>query len=103
VVALFCAAKLDGRVATMFGDGQQTRDYVFVGDVMAAVTAAAGSSATGAFNIGTGVETSVLGLAEALELGVAREPERLGEVKRSCLDGRASRCHGHPPPTWPTG
>jgi UDP-glucose 4-epimerase len=91
VVAMFCAAKLDGRTATVFGDGLQTRDYVFVGDVVAAFTAAGRSSAAGAFNIGTGAETSVLDLAAALELGVAHEPERLGEVKRSCLDPSAAR------------
>ena len=90
VVALFCAAKLARRTATVFGDGLQTRDYVFVGDVVAAFVAAAGSSAAGAFNVGTGIETSVLDLAEALELGVAHEPERLGEVRRSCLDAGAA-------------
>jgi UDP-glucose 4-epimerase len=90
VVALFCAAKLARRTATVFGDGLQTRDYVFVGDVVAAFIAAAGSSAAGAFNVGTGIETSVLDLAEALELGVTHEPERLGEVRRSCLDAGAA-------------
>jgi UDP-glucose 4-epimerase len=91
VVALFCAARLDGRDATVFGDGSQTRDYVFVGDVVAAFIAAALSSATGEFNIGTGVETSVLELAAALELAVVHAPERLGEVRRSCLDASAAR------------
>ena len=91
VVALFCAAKLDGRAATAFGDGLQTRDYVFVGDVVDAFTAAARSAASGAFNVGAGVETSVLDLADALELAVVHEPERLGEVKRSCLDATAAR------------
>ena len=76
-------AQLDGRTATVFGDGTQTRDYVYVGDVVAAFLAAARSSATGAFNIGTGVETSVLDLAAALGLGVGHAPERLGEVRRS--------------------
>jgi UDP-glucose 4-epimerase len=90
VVALFCAAKLEGRTAAVFGDGLQTRDYVFVGDVVAAFMAAVRSSATGAFNVGTGVETSVLDLAAALELNAAHEPERLGEVKRSCLDPSAA-------------
>jgi UDP-glucose 4-epimerase len=91
VVALFCAARRDGRPATVFGDGLQTRDYVFVGDVVAAFTAAARSSATGAFNIGTGAQTSVLDLAAALQLAIVHEPERLGEVKRSCLDPTAAR------------
>lgn len=91
VVALFCAARLDGRSATVFGDGSQTRDYVFVSDVVAAFVAAARSSATGAFNIGTGVETSVLELASVLDLAVVHAPERLGEVRRSCLDAAAAR------------
>ena len=90
VVARFCAARLDRREATVFGDGLQTRDYVFVDDVVAAFAAAAGATATGAFNIGTGVETSVLELAAALGLGVVHAPERLGEVKRSCLDASAA-------------
>ena len=50
----------------MFGDGLQTRDYVYVGDVVEANLLAADANATGAFNIGTGVETSVLDLVEAL-------------------------------------
>jgi UDP-glucose 4-epimerase len=91
VVALFCAAKLDGRRATVYGDGAQTRDYVFVSDVVTAFEAADRSSATGAFNIGIGVETSVLELASALDLEVIHAPERLGEVKRSCLDATAAR------------
>jgi UDP-glucose 4-epimerase len=90
VVALFCAAKLADRTGTVFGDGRQTRDYVFVGDVVAAFMAAARSPADGAFNVGTGIETSVLDLAAALELQVAHEPERLGEVNRSCLDPSAA-------------
>jgi UDP-glucose 4-epimerase len=91
VVALFCAARIDGCRATVFGDGRQTRDYVFVSDVAAAFTATASSSAVGAFNVGTGVETSVLDLAAALELDVVHMPERPGEVKRSCLDATAAR------------
>lgn len=91
VVAIFCAARLDGRRATVYGDGLQTRDYVFVGDAVGAFMAAGRSSVPGAFNIGTGVETSVLGLAAALELDVEHEPERPGEVKRSCLDASAAR------------
>jgi UDP-glucose 4-epimerase len=91
VVARFCAARLDGRRAAVYGDGRQTRDYVYVGDVVDAFAAAARSPEMGALNIGTGVETSVLDLAAALKLGVAHEPERLGEVKRSCLDPSAAR------------
>ena len=91
VVARFCAARREGRPATIFGDGLQTRDYVFVRDVVDAFTAAGRSSQAGAFNVGTGVETSVLDLARALGLGVVHEPARLGEVRRSCLDPTTAR------------
>ena len=86
VIAIFCGAKLAGRPGTIFGDGTQTRDYVYVGDVVGAFLAAADSDERGSFNIGTGVETSVLELAEAIELETEFKPARTGEVARSCLD-----------------
>ena len=70
----------------MFGDGTQTRDYVYVGDVVAGFLAAASSDATGAVNIGTGVETSVSELVAALGVRAEHAPARTGEVARSCLD-----------------
>jgi UDP-glucose 4-epimerase len=98
VVAIFCNRILDGRPMTTFGDGSQTRDYVFVGDVARAVFRAATSElpAVGpidarGFNIGTGIETSVNALAEALrtaagtETPIERAPARLGELQRSAL------------------
>ena len=63
VVAIFCGALLDGRRPRVFGDGHQTRDYVYVGDVAAAFVAAAGAPDAGPYNIGTGSETSVLSSA----------------------------------------
>jgi UDP-glucose 4-epimerase len=83
----------------VFGDGTQTRDYIYVGDVVAAALAAAGSEATGPINVGTGIETDVLELTRLLgELGEADgfEPElapaRAGEVQRIAIDpGRAER------------
>src|SRR5207344_65501 len=84
VIALFCAAATEGRRVTVFGDGRQTRDFVYVGDVAAAFAAALGSRAGGALNVGTGVETSVLALAARLELEHDLAPERPGEVRRSC-------------------
>jgi UDP-glucose 4-epimerase len=88
VVAIFCTALLgDGR-PRVFGDGLQTRDYVYVGDVVKAFLAAAGSDAAGAYNIGTGVETSVIDLGERLGRICGREfdpetaPARTGEVQR---------------------
>lgn len=98
VVAIFCGRLLEGERPTVFGDGLQTRDYVYVEDVVAANLLAAESSATGSFNIGTGVETSVLDIVSALAPH-AREsfepemvPERPGEVRHIALD--ASRAKG---------
>src|SRR5215210_763675 len=73
VVAIFCGKLLEGGKATVFGDGLQTRDYLYVGDVVAANLAAAGSHADGAFNIGTGVESTVLDVVEALNAAAGRE------------------------------
>ena len=98
VIAIFCGKLLEGGQPTVFGDGLQTRDYVYVGDVVASNLAAADSDLSGPFNIGTGQETTVLDLVEALN-GLAgergfepqHEPERPGEVRRIALD--ASRAH----------
>jgi UDP-glucose 4-epimerase len=93
VIAIFCG-KLDTQERpTIYGDGLQTRDYVYVGDVVAANLAAVEAPARGPINIGTGVETSVLELVAILrELSGAEHfepqfaPARLGELPRSCLD-----------------
>jgi UDP-glucose 4-epimerase len=75
---------------TRFGDGSQTRDFVFVADVVEAFAAAGFSDAGGAFNVSTGRETSLLDLEEALGLHADEKPGRLGEVQRSCLDPGAA-------------
>lgn len=91
VVAIFMNALRDGRTPRIYGDGTQTRDYVFVADVIAA-TLAASEHDGGVFNVGTGVETSVLDLYERIRraAGSDREPEfaepRPGELQRSVLD-----------------
>jgi UDP-glucose 4-epimerase len=100
VIAIFCGAALNGTRPKIFGDGRQTRDYVYVDDIVAAnLAAAAHPEAHGAYNIGTGVEASVLEVVAALRAaaGLAEgefEPEfapaRAGELQRSWLDvGRA--------------
>jgi UDP-glucose 4-epimerase len=92
VIAIFCGKALDGEPATIFGDGRQTRDYVFVGDVVEANLRAAEADATGAINIGRGVETSVLDLVDALRahtgdgFDAEHAPPRPGEVQRIALD-----------------
>jgi UDP-glucose 4-epimerase len=99
VIAIFCGLLKDGGRPTVFGDGTQTRDYIYVGDVVSAALAAGESDATGAVNIGTGVETNVLELIEALKQLSGKEdfepefaPERTGEVQRITIDaGRAQR------------
>src|SRR3954452_20949478 len=95
VVAIFMGLLQEGGTPKIYGDGRQTRDYVFVHDVVAAVLAAAGHQG-GVFNIGTGTETSVLDLYRAIvaATGIEREPEhadgRLGELQRSVLDASAA-------------
>jgi UDP-glucose 4-epimerase len=86
VVSIFCGIAAEGGRATVFGDGRQTRDYVYVEDVVAAWLAAAESDVTGAVNVSTGVETTLLDVAEALDLPFDFAPGRPGEIARSCLD-----------------
>jgi len=96
VVAIFLGRLAREEPLRVFGDGRQTRDYVYVGDVVTATLAAQGHA--GVFNVGTGTETSVLDLAKACQsaAGVSAEAEhaaaRPGELQRSVLDpGRAER------------
>jgi UDP-glucose 4-epimerase len=91
VVAIFMGLLRGDGTPRIYGDGAQTRDYVYVGDVVRAVVAALGADG-GVYNVGTGVETSVLELYAAVEraAGVERapvhEPARAGELQRSVLD-----------------
>jgi UDP-glucose 4-epimerase len=91
VVAIFMGLLRDGGTPLIYGDGTQTRDYVFVDDVAEAALAALEPDG-GVFNVGTGVETSVLELYDAVERasGIERAarhaPRRRGELSRSVLD-----------------
>src|SRR3954452_1825602 len=98
VVAIFCGKLIEGGAPVAFGDGMQTRDYVFVGDVVAANLAAATSDWVGSCNVGTGTETTVIALAEALRglgdgqpFALEHAPERPGEVVRSAVDPGLAR------------
>jgi UDP-glucose 4-epimerase len=92
VVAIFTGLLLTGGTPTIFGDGRQTRDYVYVHDVVRAMLLAFDHAAGGVLNVGTATETSVLELYDAIQevSGVRREaelaPARLGELQRSVLD-----------------
>ena len=92
VIAIFCGKLLEGGTPKIFGSGEQTRDYVFVGDVVDANLRAADSDATGAFNIGRSVQTSVLDIVRALAahaddgFEADHAPERPGEVQHIALD-----------------
>ncbi len=105
VVAIFAQALLKGSSTKVFGDGSNTRDYVFVDDVVDAFVRASGPDGDGQrFNVGTGVETSdrQLHSAVAAAVGAPDDPEfhpaRLGDLKRSCLDvSRAAEVLGWRP------
>lgn len=99
VVSIFVSRLLDDRPLTIFGDGTQTRDYVYVGDVARANFLAGSVEVTRgdrldvpAFNIATGAETSVNALAQFVGRAINRTPvidyapARAGELYRSCLD-----------------
>jgi UDP-glucose 4-epimerase len=91
VVAIFCGRMLEHKPVTIYGDGEQTRDYVYVGDVVRANLAAVAAPVAGAFNIGTGVETSVnqlfgtLAQAAGATHPAAYGPARPGEQMRSVI------------------
>ena len=102
VVAIFFERMRRGESTTIYGDGSQTRDFVHVGDIVAATLAAV--DAQGVFNVGSGSETTILELHElcARVAGIDSKPqfaaERLGEIRRSVLDAtRAGRELGWKP------
>jgi UDP-glucose 4-epimerase len=112
VVAIFCTRLLDGRSLTIFGDGEQTRDYVYVGDVVSANMLLSDAELPRArslddrgLNVGTGIETSVNTLATTLmEAAGRRVPiehaaARPGELLHSSLDASRLRTFGWKPRT----
>lgn len=104
VVAIFAGRLVEGESCTIYGDGTQTRDFVYVDDVVDAFVRAASKGDGLIVNIGTGKETSVNELYKTMcaESGVdapaVYAPERPGELARSCLDiGRAKQELGWKP------
>jgi len=98
VVAIFCRNLAKGRVSRINGSGEQTRDYVYVGDVArASVLALEHEVPSGEYNVGTGVETSVSRLYELLleisgkDLPPQYGPAKPGEQLRSCVDPALAR------------
>ncbi len=104
VVAIFCGRLLADQPVTIFGDGEQTRDYVYVGDVVRANVAAVTASASGPINVGTGIETSVnqlygtLAAVAQVDRPPCYAPARPGEQSRSAIAAtRAGRELGWTP------
>jgi len=91
VVSIFLSTLLAGEAPKVFGDGAQTRDYVYVGDVARATLAAAGQNGS-VYNVGTGRETSVVELLELCQRIAGSDfdatfmPQRPGEIQRSVVD-----------------
>ena len=107
VVAIFSGLLLDGRQCTIYGDGSQTRDYVYVDDVVDSMVRSVERGGGLLCNIGTGVETSVIEVHDAVAIGVGVQAqpiyasERPGELPRVSLDpGRAAMQLGWQP--WTT-
>ncbi|MFN8016820.1 MAG: GDP-mannose 4,6-dehydratase [Acidimicrobiales bacterium] len=99
VVAIFAGRLLSGEACTIFGDGAQTRDYVYVDDVVDAFVRAADKGSGLVLNIGTGVETSVTDLygtmakVAGVDAPANHAPARAGEVPRSSLDAGRAEIH----------
>lgn len=104
VIAIFAGAMLDAQTPRINGDGNQTRDYVSVHDVVRANMAASEADLEGVYNVGTGVETSVNELFEELRRAVGFDrdaehgPAKPGEQMRSVLEATKLRTAGQLPP-----
>jgi UDP-glucose 4-epimerase len=97
VIAIFCERLLAGKDITVFGSGEQTRDFVYVGDVAEAVFQAVQKRCVGEFNIGTARETSITSVAEDLRVRacptaqINYAPAKAGEQMRSVIDNSLAR------------
>ena len=99
VVAIFAGRLLAGEACTIFGDGNQTRDFVYVDDVVDAFARAAHKGSGLLMNVGTGIETSVnelyatMAAAAGSDLPAVYAPPRAGELARSALDPSRAEIH----------
>ena len=99
VIAIFAGLLLEGRPCTIFGDGEQTRDFVYVDDVVDAFVRAADKGSGLLCNVGTGVETSVnelyatMAAAAGVDLPPDRGAARAGELARNALDPGRAKIH----------
>jgi UDP-glucose 4-epimerase len=97
VVAIFCARALAGQRPTVFGDGQQTRDFIYIGDAVSAYLAAADRGRPGTWNVGSGAEVSILQLAAVISevsghpVDPVHAPARPGELRRGALASERAR------------
>lgn len=91
VIAIFSTNILEGKTPQVFGDGHQTRDFVYIDDIIKANIIMMESSVTGIFNVGTGKETSVNQIFEYVKGASGKDIKKIhtdpkkGEIKRSCL------------------
>jgi len=103
VVAIHCNRLQSGERPVVFGDGEQTRDFISVLDLVPANLLALNPEITGVFHIGTGIETSVNHLTETLirlhgrEVSIEYQPAKPGEQRRSAIDSARMRKHGWQP------
>lgn len=92
VIAIFTSNAISNKKSYIYGDGLQTRDYVYVDDVINAFILSLESDFVGCLNIGTGIEKNLLEVVRAIEsnlnqkLNIEHQDEKVGEEKRSCLD-----------------
>ena len=97
VVAIFCAQALAEQRPVVYGDGLQTRDFIYVGDAVSAYLAAADRGRPGIWNIGSGAEVSILQLADLISevsghsMDPAFAPARPGELRRGALASERAR------------
>jgi len=91
VVAIFAQRKIRDERATINGDGEQTRDFVYVADVVGANMEVTESSDAGPYNVGTGVETTINQLAKLMDVDADYGPAKTGEQRRSVLASKFGR------------